>query len=443
MENAHLSLAELSQLIKNTLDSQLEQSYWVVAEIGELRHSRGHCYLELVDKKDEVLIAKIRGTIWSYSYRTISGCFEAATGKTLAHGMKVLANVAVQFHELYGLSLNIRDIDPNYTLGERARQRQEVINRLVQEGVYDMNKQLLLPDVPQRIAVISSPTAAGWGDFVNQLIPNPFHYRFEVSLFQASMQGDQAVASIIQALEQIFYREQEFDLVVIIRGGGAKVDLDCFDSYQLATHIAQFPLPVLTGIGHERDETVADLVAHTKLKTPTAVAEFLLGGLRHFEERFNELAEYVFGHAEDCLLEQRRKMEYLGKGLQAQSQFIFRQAHQKNQNFSSSLLKGSRLLMREKESQVHNLQLSWERCLTASVKREKLKLQHVQKTLEILSPENVLRRGYSITYINGQLAKKAQDFKEGDEIITQTHLGEVKSTLKAYIPHEQYEGNKL
>ena len=434
MEHVHLSLAELSQLIKKTLDSQLKPSYWVVAEIGEMRISRGHCYIELVDKQDDVLVAKIRATIWSYSFRSISSCFEAATGKALNHGMKVLANVAVQYHELYGLSLNVKDIDPNYTLGERARQRQEVINRLVQEGVFDMNRQLHLPEVPQRIAVISSSTAAGWGDFVNQLIDNPYRYKFEVSLFQAAVQGDQAVLAVIRALEQIYQKEDKFDLVVIIRGGGAKTDLDCFDSYELATHIAQFPLPVLTGIGHERDETVADLVAHTKLKTPTAVAEFLLAGLRQFEEKVIQATEYIFARAENCLKEQSHKMEYLGRSLQAQTQFSFRQARQKNQNLASGLEKSTRLLLKENESRVQNVQLSWQRCLTAGLKRENIKLSHIHKTLELLSPENVMKRGYTITYINGKLAKKAASPQAGDEVKTQTSRGELRSVLKDYHP---------
>lgn len=434
MENTHLSLAELSLLIKETLDSQLETSYWVVAEIGELRLSRGHCYIELVDKKDEVLVAKVRATIWSYAYRSINGSFEAATGKSLTHGMKVLANVTVQYHELYGLSLNIRDIDPNYTLGDRARQRQEVINQLIQGGVYDMNRQLNLPLVPQRIAVISSATAAGWGDFVDQLIQNTFHYKFDVSLFQAVMQGDQAIRSIITALEQIYYQEEKFDLVVIIRGGGAKVDLDCFDSYELATHIAQFPLPVLTGIGHERDETIADLVAHTKLKTPTAVAEFLLTGLRLFEEKITQATEYIIARTESYLLEQGHKLEFMGKGIQSQAQFSFRQARQKKLTLSSTLDKSITVLMRDNESKIKNLQTNWQRCLMAGLKREQLKLDHTHKTLELLSPKNVLKRGYSITFINGKLAKKVENPEAGDVLQTHTSQGEFRSILQEYQP---------
>lgn len=435
MEIQQIGLADLSQLIKSTLDSQLEPSYWVIAEIGELRlNHRGHCYMELVEKKEDALVAKIKATVWAYAYRSISGCFETATGQTLAPGMKVLANVVVQYHELYGLSLNVRDIDPNFTMGERARKRQEVINRLIQEGVFDMNRQLSLPEVPQRVAVISSPTAAGWGDFVNQLILNPFSYKFEVSLFKATMQGDQAVESIILALEQIYAREEQFDLVVLIRGGGAKVDLDCFDTYEMATHLAQFPLPVLTGIGHERDETVADLVAHTRLKTPTAVAEFLLSGLHRYEEQFQRLAEYVMAFADDYLRNQKQKLEYIGKGLQSQSQFSFRQARQKQLTLTGSIEKGSRLLVKEKAAQFQNLQLSFQRCITAGLKQEQLKLQHMFKSIELLSPANILKRGYTITYVNGQLAKKVKEIKSGDEISTHTSKGILLSTLKEHKP---------
>lgn len=434
MKTSHLTLTELSQLIKGALDTHLSSSYWVVAEIGELRLSRGHCYLDLIDKEEDKMLAKLRANIWSYSYRSISGCFEAATGQALASGMKVLANVMVQYHELYGLSLNIKDIDPTYTLGERARRRQEIINRLIQDGVYEMNRQLPLPALPQRIAVISSPTAAGWGDFVDQLIRNPFHYRFELNLFKAVMQGEQAAESMMMALEQIFAKEDEFDLVVIIRGGGAKTDLDCFDSYELATYIAQFPLPVLTGIGHERDETIADLVAHTKLKTPTAVAEFLLSGLRHYEEKTLGMAEYIFSYARDYMQEQHRRLEYMGKGLHSQTLVNFRQARLKNEQLMSGILKGSQRFLKENENRLQTLNISWSKCLTSNIKNEKLKLQHMQKTIALLSPENILQRGYSITYINGKLAKKASIGKPGDTLLTQTQQGELISILKEYKP---------
>ena len=269
----HLSLLELNQLIKQALSSQLQPTYWVVAEIGELRVAQnGHCYLDLVDKGDDRLLAKVRATIWSYTFRTLRGWFEAMTGEALRPGLKILAQVEVKFHELYGLSVNVKDIDAQYTLGERARRRQQVVQQLMDEGVYEMNKGLLLPVVPQRVAVISSPTAAGLGDFMDQLAHNRGGYRFEVQLFKASMQGDGAEASIVTALLEVYQRMEEYgseyDVVVIIRGGGAQVDLDCFDTYTLASHIAQFPIPVITGIGHERDETVADLVAHTKNEDP-------------------------------------------------------------------------------------------------------------------------------------------------------------------------------
>ena len=430
MDQEHLSLAELSQLIKSTLETQLEPSYWVVAEIGELRlNQRGHCYMELVDKEEERMVAKIKANCWANSYRNISAWFESATGKSLAPGMKVLANVVIQYHELYGLSVNVRDIDPNYTLGERERKKQEVINRLMKEGVFEMNRQLAFPHTPQRIAVISSATAAGWGDFVNQLILNSYRYKFDLCLFKATMQGDQAPASIVQALEQIYAREEEFDLVVLIRGGGASTDLDCFDSYHLAAHLAQFPLPILTGIGHERDETIADLVAHTKLKTPTAVAEFLVGNLRRFEEQFLGLVDYIFSHTQRQLQDQNRRLEYFGKTLQTQSLYSFRQARQRAERLAVNLEKGTHLLIRERNSQLQTLNLNWMRCTTAGIKQQELKLRHIDKTIELLKPENTLKRGYSITYVNGQLVKKAGEIKAGDELRTHTSQGELISTV--------------
>jgi len=265
----HLSLATLNQIIKDTLNTTLEPSYWVVAEIAELRTNySGHCYLEFIQKEEESgkILAKTRGTIWSYTYRTVSAWFQSITGEELRSGITVLANVQVQFHEVYGLSLNVKDIDPNFTLGERARKKQEIIKQLEEDGIFEMNKSLKLPLVPQRIAVISSETAAGYGDFMNQITHNDFGYKIETLLFPATMQGDKAPNAIINALLQVHNTMDKFDALIIIRGGGAQVDLDCFDHYELAAHIAQFPLPVFTGIGHERDETICDLVAHTSLK---------------------------------------------------------------------------------------------------------------------------------------------------------------------------------
>jgi exodeoxyribonuclease VII large subunit len=284
LDMEHLSLYELNKKISEALANNLEPSYWVVAEIGQIQTNRkGHCYLELVEKEDDQIKAKTRATIWSYTYRNLSTWFEGITGQSLKAGMKILFNATIQYHEIYGFSLNIRDIDAQYTLGERAKKRQEIIERLREDGVFEMNKELRLPTVPQNIAVISSETAAGFGDFMDQIVGNDYGYEVEIELFNAVMQGEEAASSIIDAMHQVFENIGNYDLLVIIRGGGATLDLDCFDNYDLGSHVAQFPIPVITGIGHERDETITDMVAHTKMKTPTAVAEFIISGFRNLK----------------------------------------------------------------------------------------------------------------------------------------------------------------
>ena len=262
MENK-LTLSELNERIKEVIEGAFPSSVWVIAEISELKENRnGHCYLELIEKQGTEIVARSRATIWSYTYRMLKPYFETTTGQLFTQGIKILVQGAVEFHSAFGLSLNIKDIDPIYTVGDMAMQRKEIINRLQTEGVFEMNKELELPLVPQKIAVISSATAAGYQDFMNQMETNEFGFRFYTKLFQATMQGVEAVPSIIYALERIFQYEDFFDAVVIIRGGGATADLSSFDNYDLAFNITQFPLPVITGIGHEKDDTIIDLVAH-------------------------------------------------------------------------------------------------------------------------------------------------------------------------------------
>ena len=256
------TLSELNTAIKATLELAFPEMVWVVAEISEIRHnSKGHCYLELVEREEEETLAQIRANIWAYTFRNLASKFEKATGESLKQGMKVLLQVTVTFHEVYGLSLNVKDIDPTYSLGELAKKKREVIARLTKEGLINLNKQIHLSLVPQRIAVISSETAAGYGDFINHLDDNPYGYKIFYTLYQSLMQGQEAEASIIAALKQIREHIKLHDAVVIIRGGGSQIDLSCFDTYSLAVEVAKFPLPVITGIGHERDDTVVDLVA--------------------------------------------------------------------------------------------------------------------------------------------------------------------------------------
>lgn len=293
-----LSLFELHQQIKDELELAFPDSYWVIAEIGQINPDRrkGHCYLNLIDKGDSTsgqLLAQARATIWSARFQMLSRFFEEKTGQPLKAGLKILFQANVKFHELYGLSLDIVNIDPNYTIGDLARQRQETLKRLEAEGLLTANKELELTEVPQRLAIVSSATAAGYQDFIHQLKNNTYGYTFSTTLFPATVQGNEAPASIRKALNLIGINSERFDACIIIRGGGSQTDLSCFDDYSVAAAIGNMPLPVLTGIGHERDESIADIVAHTKLKTPTAVASFLLDRLREAEELAEDLLDSI------------------------------------------------------------------------------------------------------------------------------------------------------
>ena len=404
----HLTLFELNKLVKQTLDSNLAPSYWVVAEISELRtNQKGHCYLELVEKQDERVIAKTRATIWSYTYRNLSTWFEGMTGKPLQPGLKVLCNVAIQYHELYGFSINIKDIDANFTLGERARLKKEIIDRLLADGVYDMNKMYSLPIVPQKIAVISSPTAAGYGDFINQLEANDRSYFFDITLFKATVQGDQAAESIIQALHRVHERLNDFDLVCIIRGGGSQIDLDCFDNYELAAHLAQFPIPVLTGIGHERDETICDLVAHTKLKTPTAVAEFLINGMRSFDEKLDDYFGQIFHYTQSQLSVYQKDLQTMVHRLKSSTRDLIR-----HENIQVGYL-------RDKLKSYSRVQL----------KANKLALENLENHLELVNPMAIIQRGYTLTLHQGKRLTKSVKIKTGDELKTLTGSQQISSTV--------------
>ncbi len=429
----YLSLYELGDQVKKALDAQLEPVYWVVGEIGEIRLNRnGHCYLDLVEKEEDELKAKFRVTIWSYTYRRLIGWFEAITGHSLQPGMKILAQVEVSFHEAYGLSLNIKDIDPNFTLGERARRRQEILRQLTDEGVLEMNKSLELPLVPQRIAIISSATAAGFGDFMDHLENNSFQYVFYTRLFQASMQGKDAERSIIEAMYQVndaLDAGAEFDVLAIIRGGGAQVDLDCFDTYNVATHIAQFPIPVITGIGHERDETIADGVAHTRMKTPTAVADFLMNGIRSFEELIDLQYERMDRLVNERLQTERfnlqsiqQKLEYLG------AQIVFRAVNRINQ-LGERMQYGVKIQFKSGRERLFQLEESVRKLPVKVIEKHLLRLNYLQKHLELLNPEQILKRGYSVTLLNKKTLQAGQQINVGDQLITRTYHKTITSKV--------------
>ena len=434
----HFSLYELNQKIKSVLSAELEPSYWVIAEIGEMRVGQnGHCYLDLVEKNEDYLYAKIRATIWSSTFRGLGAWFESITGESLRSGLKILAQVEVKFHHLYGLSLNIKDIDAQFTLGERALKRQQVINQLVEDGVFEMNQALTLSEVPQRLAVISSPAAAGLGDFMDQLSGNRFGYGFKIDLFKAKMQGNEAAKSIIQALHRIYElyeRHPRYDCVVIIRGGGAQVDLDCFDNYDLAAHVAQFPLPIITGIGHERDETVIDLVANTRKKTPTAVAEFLIGQLQTFEARLDELARSLIQITENTLAEQDYRLEKLKSALKLSVvSRLLNQTHQLDQ-LKISLKNTSITKLAHQQDQIGQLRSSLEQSSRRMMQEQALKLESTGKLIQLLDPETILERGFSITYADGIPLQNAKQLPIGTQITTKTRSAVYLSRLEKTIP---------
>lgn len=428
----HLTLFELTSLIKSELEKNLEPSYWVIAEISEMRlNPKGHCYMELVNKEGQYVTSKIRANIWAYTYRNLSAWFESITKTSLQPGIKVLLNVQVQYHELYGMSLNIKDIDPNFTLGERARKRQEIIQKLQDEGVFDINKELTLPIVPQCIAIISSETAAGYGDFKNQIEQNSRGYSFTTKLFQSLMQGDQAPSAIISALHQIHAEIQAFDLVVIIRGGGSQVDLDCFDDYELASHIAQFPLPVITGIGHERDETIADLVAHTQMKTPTAVAEFLISGIERYDDSLNEMAYRLEKSGKHLLQVSAYEIMNVGYSLKTSMKAIMHQSENALNQKQLRLNYAVKNLFRVENKKVDNFELPLAKAKYQRLKEAEKKLDGLEKQLKLLDPASVLNRGYSITLINGKPISAVQEVKTGEELETITAKHRIKSTVKS------------
>ena len=379
-----LSLYDLNALVRRSLEQCLPDEYWVQAELSDVRtNSTGHCYLEFIQKdpRSNNLIAKARGTVWANVYRLLKPYFEESTGQAFASGIKVLVQVTVSFHELYGYSLTVQDIDPTYTLGDMARRRREILKQLEEEGVLTLNKELEMPVLPQRIAVVSSPTAAGYGDFCHQLKNNSRGFFFHTELFPALMQGDRVEESVLSALDAILNRQEDFDAVVIIRGGGATSDLSGFDTYLLAAACAQFPLPIITGIGHERDDTVLDSVAHTRVKTPTAAAEYLINCMELAADELEVLISQLHESVRSRLTEEHRKL--ISYRNRIPSAVVRRVSDAK-----------LTLLTTRKDISL---------AVQTSLSRQRHRLELLQQRLVDVSPEKMLARGYSITLKDGKV----------------------------------------
>lgn len=410
MAEQSITLLELNTRIKKSINQEFSDNYWIIAEISEMHQNKsGHCYLELIEKDSEdiSIAARAKATIWNSTYRILKAYFETSTGRELDSGLKILFYASIEFHELYGFSLNIKDIDPTYTMGDLEKKRQEIIHRLEKEGVIDMNKSLDIPLVPQKIALISSDTAAGYGDFTKQIENNIYNYQFHIKLFPAVMQGDQAESSIISALEKIFMRESEYDLVMIIRGGGSKADLSCFDSYCLSLNVAQFPLPVITGIGHERDESITDIVAHTKTKTPTAAAEFLIIRFANFEADLVQSQEKIIKQAEQIIKEEKIRIE----------------------NHQIDIRQFCTLFNERNINLLNKLEEELLAAIKEYISNKKHELELFEKSTGFLDPQLILKRGFSITTKNGKVIKSKTGIFLNDILITKLSDGDITTRV--------------
>jgi exodeoxyribonuclease VII large subunit len=463
MNSSAISLLELNSIIRETIHISFSNTFWLIAEISEINIARnGHCYLELIQKgetKDEIL-ARSRANIWVSTFKFIGPYFEESTGQQLSRGMKILFEVGVEFHEVYGISLTVFDIDPNYTIGDLMRQRSETIKRLDSEGVMNMNKELELTEVPQRIAIISSSSAAGYGDFIKHIIGNPELIRFKTRIFNTLMQGNQAESSIINAFDSIYEKIADFDCVILIRGGGAKADLNVFDSYSIAYYISQFPLPIITGIGHERDYSVCDLVAHTSLKTPTAVAEFLINRARNLLTEITDNEENLINSvitriknenqnivrlplqltklASQILDFEKNITNLMIRRIQSSSKQKFLNEAEKADKTQVQFRSYSFKFLKKTKNNldVHeNLIKLIPQKLLLHTKKE---LKHLEKTLKLVDPEVIIKRGYSLTFSNGKILKSVKNIRENSELTTKIRDGEILSTVLAIISKNQF-----
>ena len=418
MNNERYTLRQLNMMVREAIETELPDEYWVEAELSECRENSGHCYMELIEKDERTNtpIARASAKCWRQTWQMAKPYFERTTGQQLRAGMKVLLKVYAQFHEAYGFSWIVSDIDPTYTLGDMARKRQEIIRQLKEEGVFDLQRELRIPTFAKRIAVISAQNAAGYGDFCRQLEDNDYGFRFEVTLFPAIMQGEQVESSIIAALNAIYEAtvpdgspSGPYDCVVIIRGGGATADLSGFDTLALAENVAQFPLPVITGIGHDRDESILDMVANTKVKTPTAAAALLIDNLRQVLERINSAQQHL-------------------------TTAISTKLSTLNVQLSSLQALIPTLALRTIGDQRHRIEMQESR-LPVAIERRLTSQKHLLESLSLklqgFDPQLLLSRGYSITLHNGRAVRDPRQLKVGDEIETKVEHGTIQSVVKS------------
>ena len=424
-----LTLYELNGLVKEVIECEMPNEYWVEAELSECRESRGHCYMELIQKDEQnaTPIAKASAKCWASKWMIIRPYFEGTTGQQLHAGMKVLLKVYPQFHEAYGFSWIVTDIDPTYTLGDMARKRQEIIRQLKEERVFDLQKELQLPLFCQHIAVISSETAAGYGDFCNQLADNPYGFQFRTQLFPAIMQGEGVEQSIIEALERIY--DCDFDCVVIIRGGGATSDMSGFDTLALAENVANFPLPIITGIGHDRDESILDMVSHTRVKTPTAAAALLIDHLKLVLDAINNAQDAIARLTQQKLSTLNAQLSTLQEMLPRLFSTVKARQEARIDNLYMRMLSSIRETVISSLGKINTLETRLPIFTDRKIITERHRLQLMEEKAKSLDPTLLLQRGYSITLHNGRAVKEASALAPGDEMETRLAKGRIISKV--------------
>jgi len=409
MSNSSFTLRQLNSMVRDAIEMQLPDEYWVEAELSECREHSGHCYMELIEKDEttNTPVARASAKCWRQTWQILYPYFERSTGISLRAGIKVMLKVYAQFHEAYGFSWIVTDIDPTYTLGDMARKRQEIIRQLKEEGIFDMQHELRFPLFPQRIAVISAESAAGYGDFFRQLTDNIYGFHFSITLFPAMMQGEQVEASVIHALNQIFEHISDYDVVCILRGGGATADLSGFDTLALAENVAQFPLPIITGIGHERDESILDMISNTRVKTPTAAAALLIDHLHHILELLEKSETYISQYVNERIRIQKQRIAQLTTLIPT---------------LALSAVANGR----------HRIELL-ERQLPVALERrfteQKHRLERIELQLQGYDPQILLARGYSITLKDGRAVHDPAELQDGDEIETRVEKGTFHATI--------------
>lgn len=429
---AALTLYELNSMVRDVVELGMPGSYWVEAELSEVRERSGHCYMELVQKDltDNSTVARASARCWRSTWASVRPGFEQVTGEHFRAGLKVLLQVHAQFHENFGFSWIVTDIDPAYTLGDMARRRQEIIRILKEEGVFDLNKELCLSLFASRIAVVSSESAAGYGDFCNQLDTNAYGFAFSVRLFPAVMQGERTEGSIISALDVINSEADDFDCVVIIRGGGAVSDLSAFDSLALAENVANFPLPVITGIGHERDESVLDMVANKRVKTPTAAAALLIENLKHTYDRIVQAQERISVSVSRRMDYERVRLERVSGRIPVLFSLVKTRQQARIDSFFARVGAAAGRIVAEERLRLDRLSVALAPAVRQRLSAENHRLELLGQRISAVDPAILLRRGYSITLHNGRAVYSSDQLSDGDVIETRLAEGNVRSVVR-------------